>query len=293
MVRTTDFNKLREAAKKVETPANSFRPDERIYKLERNDDGNAFALIRFLPQVEDEDTYYVMNYSHFFTENGKTYSEACPTSVGEPCPVCEYNKEHWKNDYTDLEKKRKRLTRYVTNILVLKDKANPEREGKVFLFEYGVKLHKKISNAIYDNDEEGTKGYNVFDFKTGKNFKLKIKTVSNYANYDDSEFVADPSPIADSDKKIEAIDKMIYPLKEFLPTKEKLKSYNELKSIFLTKILNSTPSDGASTSSAPTQGRHEDKDDGELFQETSAPKSDSKAKSKATTDEDEFFMDKD
>lgn len=283
MVRTTDFNKLRDNAKKVE--AGATRPvDERFYKLDRNDEGNAFALIRFLPQIEGEDTYYAMHYNHYFTEGGKTFNEMCPTAIGEPCPVCETNREHW-NSYTKEQQNRKRKVRYVTNILVVKDKENPEREGQVFLYEYGIKIHKKITNTIYDNDEEGTKGYDVFDFKTGKNFKLKVKTVSDFPNYDDSEFVADPSPIADSDKKIDAIDKKIYSLAEFIPTKEKMKSYAELKSLFLSKIGGSS-SEATQTSTGKVT-RKEDKED--LGFEDS-PSTSSKGKSKNVVDDEDTFF---
>lgn len=276
MVRTIDFNKLRDNAKKVEN-TNQRTVDARMYKLDRNEDGNAFAIIRFLPQVEGEDTFFAMRYSHFFTENGKTYSELCPTIVGDQCPVCEHNREHWKN-YGPVEKARKRKVRYFTNILVVKDKEHQDREGENFLYEFGDKIHKKISNAIYDNDEEGTKGYDVFDFMKGKNFKLKIKTVSDFANYDDSEFIADPSPVFGGDeKKINALDKKIYPLAEFIPKKETMKSYEELKAIFLSKISPNaeqpqSSSNKQSSNSKPSSQKVVDSEDEGLFIDDSKKK---------------------
>ncbi len=283
MVRTIDFNKLRDNAKKVEKPAKQV--DQRFFRLDRNDDGNAFAVIRFLPQVEGEDTYLAMKYSHFFTENNKTYSEICPTVIGEPCPVCECNRDNWKS-YGPVEKARKRKVRYVTNILVVKDKEHPEREGQNYLYEFGEKIFKKISNVIYDNDDEGTKGYDVFDFMKGKNFKLKIKTVSDFPNYDDSEFIPDAVPVFEgNEKKINALDKKIFPLAEFIPTKESIKSYDELKVIFQSKIDPTSSAKSASTSvaSTPTQSaRKEEK----LDEEPVAP-----AKTKAVVEQDFFLGD--
>ena len=74
---------------------------------------------------------------------------------------------------------------------------------------------------------EVDKPINPFDFWQGANFRLKIRKVDGFWNYDKSEFET-PSPLSDDDKTIERIWGEQYPLADFTAPSN-FKSYNELK----------------------------------------------------------------
>jgi hypothetical protein len=71
---------------------------------------------------------------------------------------------------------------------------------------------------------------NPFDFWTGANFKLKIRKVEGYWNYDKSEFEK-PSALLDDDDKLEKIYKNLNDLNEFSAASN-FKTYDELKSVW-------------------------------------------------------------
>jgi hypothetical protein len=106
------------------------------------------------------------------------------------------------------------------------DSKHPENEGKVFLFRYGKKIFDKIMDAMQPAFE-GETPINPFDFWEGANFKLKIRKVAGYWNYDSSEFDASTA-LFDNDEKIEKTWKTAYPLAEYTAASN-FKSYNELK----------------------------------------------------------------
>ena len=68
---------------------------------------------------------------------------------------------------------------------------------------------------------------NPFDFWQGADFKVKIKKVAGFWNYDSSEFAA-PKPLLKDDDALEALWKKEYSLQE-LVSADKFKSYEELK----------------------------------------------------------------
>jgi len=68
---------------------------------------------------------------------------------------------------------------------------------------------------------------NPFDFWEGADFKLKIRKVDGYWNYDKSEFGA-ASPLFDDDDKLEEVWEKQYPLAEFTAASN-FKTYDELK----------------------------------------------------------------
>ena len=76
---------------------------------------------------------------------------------------------------------------HIIHIYVVKDPVNPQNEGKVFLFKYGKKIFDKVMAAMQPEFEDETP-INPFDFWQGANFKLKIRKVDGYWNYDKSEF---------------------------------------------------------------------------------------------------------
>ncbi len=204
--------------------------DERLWKPEVDKAGNGYAVIRFLPPPDGEDMPFAKVYSHAFTgPGGQWYIENSLTTLGKDDPVSEFNSQLWNNG-TDAGKeqarKQKRKLSYISNIYVVKDPANPQNEGKVFLYKYGKKIFDKIMAAMQPEFEDETP-INPFDFWQGANFKLKIKRVAGYWNYDSSEF-AIQGPLLDEDEEMEAIWNKQYSLQEFLAP-DQFKSYDELK----------------------------------------------------------------
>ena len=203
--------------------------DERLWKPSLDKSGNGYAVIRFLPAPEGEDIPWAKVYSHAFQGPGGWYIENSLTTIGQKDPVSEYNRDLW-NSGSDADKdtvrKQKRKLSYYSNIYVVKDPTNPENEGKVFLFKYGKKIHDKILAAMQPEFEDETP-INPFDFWQGANFKLKIRKVDGYWNYDKSEFDS-PAPLLDDDDALEAIWKREYSLTEFTAPSS-FKSYEELE----------------------------------------------------------------
>ena len=203
--------------------------DDRNWKLECDKSGNGYAVIRFLPAPDGEDLPFVKLYSHAFQGPGGWYIENSLTTLGKKDPVSEYNTQLWNNG-TDAGKetarKQKRKLTYISNIYVVKDPANPENEGKVFLYKYGKKIFDKLTAAMQPEFED-EEAIDPFDFWQGANFKLKAKNVAGYRNYDSSEFAA-PSPLLDDDDAMESIWKKQSSLEEFSAASQ-FKTYDELK----------------------------------------------------------------
>ena len=208
--------------------------DERLWKPELDTSGNGYAVIRFLPAIEGEDLPWVKLFSHAFQgPTGQWYIENSRTTLGRgdvgKDPVSEYNTSLWNSGVeTDKEiaRKQKRKLSYYSNIYVVSDSKNPENEGKVFLFRYGKKIFDKLMAAMQPEFEDESP-INPFDFWKGANFKLKIRKVDGFWNYDKSEFEA-PSPVLDDDSAIERIWKEQYSLADFTALSN-FKSYEELK----------------------------------------------------------------
>ena len=204
--------------------------DDRIWKPGIDKAGNGYAVIRFLPEIAGEDTPFVSVYSHAFKGKGGWLFENCPTTLGEKCPVCEANTELWNSGIEDdknIARNRKRKLTYISNILVLEDPANPENKGKVFLYQYGTKIFQKIQGLAHPEYQDET-AVDPFNFWTGADFKIKIRNVGGYVNYDRSEFAAPAPLLGGDDKKLEELWKKQYALKEFTD-KSQFKSYDELK----------------------------------------------------------------
>jgi hypothetical protein len=207
--------------------------DERMWKPSVDKAGNGYAVIRFLPEVQGEDSPFVSVYSHTFKGKGGWFYENCPTTIGEKCPVCAANTELWNSGVEDdknIARQRKRKLVYISNILVVEDPANPENKGKVFLYQYGPKIFQKIQSLAHPEFQDEV-AVDPFNFWTGADFKLKIRNVGGYTNYDRSEF-ATPAPLfGGDDKKLEELWKKQYPLKPFVD-KSQFKSFDELNARF-------------------------------------------------------------
>ena len=209
--------------------SNGASGDDRLWKLDVDKSGNGYAVIRFLPAPENEDLPFVKLYSHAFQGPGGWYIENSLTTLGQKDPVSEYNSQLWNNGTDagkELARKQKRKLTYISNIYVVKDPANPENEGKTFLFKYGKKIFDKLTAAMQPEFED-EEAIDPFDFWQGANFKLKAKNVAGYRNYDSSEFAA-VSPLLDDDDAMEAIWKKESSLSEFVAP-DQFKTYDELK----------------------------------------------------------------
>ena len=203
--------------------------DERLWKPEMDKTGNGYAVIRFLPAPDGEELPWAKMYSHAFQGPGGWYIENSLTTLGQKDPVSEHNRELWNSGLDsdkDTVRKQKRKLSYYANIYVVQDKANPQNEGKVFLYKFGKKIFDKIMEAMQPEFEDETP-INPFDFWQGANFKLKLKKVAGYWNYDSSEFDR-PSPLLDDDDALEALWKKQYSLAA-LTAPDQFKTYEQLE----------------------------------------------------------------
>ena len=203
--------------------------DERLWKPEVDKTGNGFAVIRFLPAPESEDIPWAKMYSHAFQGPGGWYIENSLTTTGKKDPVSDYNRELWNSGNEsdkDVVRKQKRKLSYYANIYVVKDQANPQNEGGVFLYKFGKKIFDKVMEAMQPEFEDETP-INPFDFWQGANFKLKIVKKDGYWNYDKSEFEA-VSPLLEDEDALEAIWGKEYSLSA-LTDSDQFKSYEDLE----------------------------------------------------------------
>jgi hypothetical protein len=237
-MRNQDFGKISSAFDKAANPESKSYEDDRFWKLEKDKAGNATAVIRFLPRVEGDELPWVKIFSHGFKgPTGRWYIENSLTTLGKDDPVGELNSQLW-NSGSDANKEiartQKRRLHFISNILVVSDPKHPEHEGKVFLFKYGKKIFDKIMNKAKPTFQDESP-VNVFDLWEGANFKLRMRNVEGYPNYDESTF-AEPTPVKPSDEQILAIVNQQHKLGEFLDPSN-FKSYDELKTK-LDQVLN-------------------------------------------------------
>ena len=226
--RKSTYEKILEETNKLQNTGGR-SDDDRFWKPEVDKAGNGYAVIRFLPAPQGEDLPWVRMFSHGFQGPGGWYIENSLTTLGKDDPVSEYNSSLWNRGDDagkDQARKQKRRLNYVSNILIVKDPAHPEKEGQVYLYKYGKKIFDKL-NDMMNPEFEDEDPVNPFDLWEGANLKLKIRNVEGYRNYDKSEVDA-PTAIMDDDDKLEALWKSEHSLAEFLDLKN-FKSYAELK----------------------------------------------------------------
>jgi len=214
--------------------------DDRFWSPDVDKAGNGYAVIRFLdtPAVDGEDGLpWVQIWNHGFQGPGGWYIENSLTTLGKADPVSEHNTVLWNSGIEankEIARKQKRRLSYIANILVISDAKRPENEGKVFLYKFGKKIFDKINEQLAPQFQDETP-LNPFDFWKGANFKIKIRQVEGYRNYDKSEFEGASALFEGNDDKIEKVWKNAYSLKEFVDPKN-FKSYDELKAK-LNKVL--------------------------------------------------------
>ena len=243
--RSNSLDKLLNAVKEESAPQEkkSYK-DERLWKPELDKAGNGYAVIRFLPAIEGEDMPWAKIWNHAFQgPTGQWYIENSLTTVGQKDPVSEHNTKLWNTGLEsdkEIARKQKRKLQYYSNIYIVSDAKHPENVGKVFLFRYGKKIFDKLMAAMQPEFPDETP-INPFDFWEGANFRLKIRKVDGYWNYDKSEFEK-PSKLDEDDNKIEEIWKKQYSLNDFTAATN-FKSYEELKTR-LDAVLSGTVSVG-------------------------------------------------
>ena len=246
------FSKLQ---KQLEDSTKVGTVDERFWKPTVDKAGNGFAIIRFLPACDGEDMPFVKMYSHAFQGPGGWFIENSLTTLGQKDPLGEYNRELWNSGDETLKeqvRKQKRKLQYYSNIYVVKDPGNPDNEGKVFLYKYGKKIHDKIMDAVNGDELEGREGINPFDFWTGADFKLRVKKVAGYPNYDSSEFTDSAVLEGLEDSQLESIWNRQHKLQP-LVAPDQFKSYDQLQER-LNLVLN-LKSSGAVEPAAPVGSR--------------------------------------
>lgn len=232
------MNKVRETSESSSEGGSS----SVYWKLKVDDAGNGQAVIRFLPQQDLDKPTHVESWSYYFKNkrNGNTYSDQASRTYGKdiPDPVSQFNSWVWalsesgdvspkeKEEMQDSVRSRSQKHQYYSNILVIKDPANPENEGKVFVYRYGKKIYEKIYAQMHPKFEDDTPCV-PFDMFEGKNFRLIAKEVAGYQNYDDSNFSSSPTPVSDSEEEIEAILAQCHDLESLVLDKSKISSYEK------------------------------------------------------------------
>jgi hypothetical protein len=274
----SNFEALNNQLSKLNTSTKT--EDDTYWKPTRDKAGNGFAIIRFLPAKEGEDSPFVRIWDHGFQGPGGWYIENSLTTIGQQDAIAEYNSKLWNSGVDsdkEIARKQKRRLSFHSNIRVIKDPANPENDGKEFKYKYGKKIFDKLNDSMNPVEDplDPKEPVNPFDMWTGANFKLKIRTVDGFPNYDKSEFES-PSVLG-TDEELEEIYSNLYSLQVVIHPKN-FKSPAELQAR-LTKVL------GFSTSTNSVKGVL--MDDEEIDQALPAPKQKAKAAPKADSSSDD------
>jgi hypothetical protein len=235
-----NLDKLKTAVEALSSKEEGSSKSENFWKPEVDKVGNGMAVIRFLPASEvdgDDSLPWVKSFTHGFQgPGGQWLIDECLTTKNEKCPICDYNSSLWATGIEankDVVRKQKRKLSYIANVYIVSDSKHPENNGQVKLFKFGKKIFDKITGAM-NPEFEDEEAINPFDLWKGANFKLKIRKVDGYQNYDSSSFES-AGPLLDDDAELEKIWKKEFSLKEQIAD-SKFKSYDELQSR-LDKVL--------------------------------------------------------
>lgn len=270
--RMSQVDRLTQEINKTQNKSESYK-DDRFWKPEVDKAGNGYAVIRFLPACEGDEVPWARVFSHGFQGKGGWFIENCPTTLGKKCPVCESNNELWNSGIEsdkEIARDRKRKLSYISNIIVMHDPANPDNEGKIFLYKYGKKIFDKITEAMQPEFEDETP-INPFDFWEGANFKLKIRKVAGYINYDKSEFESTSALYEGKDSLLEPLWKKQYALSEFTDASN-FKDYTELATK-LDSVLGDNPKETHYESKSAEDVAPKDEDFTPKFNRTEEPAS--------------------
>jgi hypothetical protein len=191
--------------------------------------GNTYT-VRLLPDSKSPaDTflhYYVHGWNSFAT--GAYVQAVSPQTFGERDPISE-ERFRAKRTGTDDEKSKmeavRRSEKWLVNVYVIDDPANPENNGKVKILRYGKQLQKIILEAIEGEDAEEYGVERVFDLgPEGVNLKIKVEQQGDYPSYVSSRFTA-----AGKLKLSEDEQQKIYDSANTLKDVFTVKSFDELK----------------------------------------------------------------
>ena len=244
--------------------------DERFWQLELDKSGNGYAVLRFLPAANGEESPWIQYWDHGFQGPGGWFMEKSLTTLGNKCPVSEYNNSLWISGdeaQKDQARKQKRRPHYVANVLIVSDPTHPENEGKVMLYRFGKKIFKKIKDVMRPQFEDENP-INPFDMLEGADFKLKVRKVDGYWNYDKSEF-ASVAPISEDDSVLETLYNKQHSLAELIAP-DQFMSYDEMK-VKLDRALGLS----GDVSTATAESIADDNSAGNVATATDAPWSDS------------------
>ena len=234
--RKTNLTSLIKETEKITAPNIFGDTDDRFWRPELDKSGNGYAIVRFLPAPEGEDLPWARMWNHGFQGPGGWYIENSLTTLGQKDPVSEHNSQLWNSGIEankEIARKQKRRLNYTANVYVIKDPAHPENEGQVKFYRFGKKIFDNI-NDLMNPEFEDESPVNPFDLWEGANFKMKIRKIEGYSNYDKSEFET-PTALLDDEARLEEIWKSEFSLKELVST-DKFKTFEELK-IKLDKVL--------------------------------------------------------
>jgi hypothetical protein len=254
----SSLDKLRaamESASPTEGAKKSYS-DDRYWKPELDKTGNGFAVVRFLPTPQNEEMPWVSYFDHGFQGPGGWYIEKSLTTLNKKDPVSEYNTQLWNTGIEankEIARKQKRRLHYVSNVYVVSDPKNPDNEGKVFLYKYGKKIFEQLKEAISPAFEDEA-AINPFDLREGANFKIKIRKVDGYWNYDKSEFDS-IAPLFEDEDKLNETFSSAYSLTDIIAPSE-FKTYEELKEK-LDRVLGLTGSVSTSTAESVAEDLEE------------------------------------
>ena len=287
---------LEKLSKAVEALSSNDRKDDsnEYWKCVLDKSANGYAVIRFLPtapsDADSDGLPWVKYYDHGFQGPGGWYIEKSLTSIGQDDPLGKYNSELWETGIEsnkEICRKQKRRLHYVSNIYVVKDPMHPENEGRVFKFTYGKKIFEKLTQAMNPQFED-EKPIDPFDLWEGANFKLKIRKVDGYQNYDLSTFDG-PAPLFEDDAKLEDVWKSEFSLKEILDPKN-FKDYATLDAR-LKRVLGQTTQSKYKTAEDYNTKSLEDVEDEKFITEKVIEKKSTAAFSTSSTDEDDSDLD--
>ena len=287
--RSKSLDKLNAQLEKITTKSYSDPNEGKFWKPTRDKAGNGFAVIRFLPAPNGEEMPFVRIWDHGFQgPTGLWYIENSLTTIGQDDPVSEFNSKLWNSGVeSDKEqaRKQKRRLKYYSNIYVVKDSANPENEGKVFLYAFGKKIFDKL-NDLMNPTFEDEDPVNPFDLWEGANFRLKIRQFEGYPNYDKSEFDA-PGPLFEDDDELERVWKEEHSLQDLVDPKN-FKSYAELKTkLYRVLDLASETTEPSAPSAYESNDEDDDLDLSNLRAETAPEPAVAETSSPAVDDDDD------
>lgn len=216
--------------------------DPRFWTLAKDENDNGVAVVRLLPDPEGRQM--IQRYTHslrsFDNVNKKYrwYIAISPATINEDCPATQLWSTLYNQGTEEAKKEAKTFSRkveYIANVKIIKDPANPQNEGKIFLWTFGTKLKDKIAAAMNPSETDikmGEVKKQVFHPMLGCNLKLKVKKVAGFPNWDDSSVEGISAAYETEDEARKDITENAHLLSE-LTAPDAFDTYEELKNRLL------------------------------------------------------------